>query len=60
MNKFTKQVYTDDKYHLGDPKWKFFAYTKLGKWLCEVTYKISKKYPNRVFLAEIHMFCLPF
>ena len=57
MRKF---VYTDNKYHLGDPKWKFFAYTKLGKWLCEETYKISKKYPNKVFLAEIHMFCLPF
>lgn len=57
MRKF---VYTDNKYHFGDPKWKFFAYTKLGKWLCETTYKISKKYPNKVFLAEIHMFCLPF
>lgn len=57
MRKF---VYTDDKYHLGDPKWKFFAYTKLGEWLCETTYKLAKKYPNKVFLAEIHMFCLPF
>lgn len=57
MRKF---VYTDNKYHLGDPKWKFFAYTKLGEWLCETTYKLAKKYPNKVFLAEIHMFCLPF
>lgn len=57
MRKF---VHTDDKYHLGDPKWKFFAYTKLGEWLCETTYKLAKKYPNKVFLAEIHMFCLPF
>lgn len=55
-----KTIYTDDKYHLGGPKWKFFAYMKLGKWLCETTYKISKKYPNKVFWAEIHMFCLPF
>lgn len=60
MNKFTKKVYTDDKYHLGDPKWKFFAHTKLGEWLCETTYKLAKKYPNKVFLTEIHMFCLPF
>lgn len=57
MRKF---VYTDNKYHLGDPKWKFFAYTKLGEWLCETTYKLAKKYSNKVFLAEIHMFCLPF
>ena len=60
MNKLTKKVYTDEKYHIGDERWKFFAYTKIGQWLCEFTYKLAKKYPDKVFFAEIHMFCLPF
>lgn len=60
MNKFTKKVYLDDKYHIGDERWKFFAYTKIGQWFCEFTYKLSNKFPKIKILNKIHMLCLPF
>ena len=60
MNKITKKVYLDKKYHIGDERWRFFAYTKIGEWLCDTTYNLSQKYSSNKFFKELHGFCLPF
>lgn len=41
-------------------RWEFFAYTRLGKALCDAATALAVRYPKNRLVGRIWTFCLPF